>query len=164
MAAITTEHRHAAGSLFILGFDGTGVAEPLDAWIERWRPAGFILFRRNIESPAQVARLCAALRARYPADDPPLISVDQEGGRVARLRAPFTELPPARVLGRHYARTGSLDLIARAGAITAAELTAVGINLNYAPVLDVDSNPTNPVIGDRASPPTRRPSPPSAMR
>jgi beta-N-acetylhexosaminidase len=150
MAAITTEHRHAAGSLFILGFDGTGVAEPLDAWIERWRPAGFILFRRNIESPAQVARLCAALRARYPADDPPLISVDQEGGRVARLRAPFTELPSARVLGRHYARTGSLDLIARAGAVTAAELTAVGINLNYAPVLDVDSNPANPVIGDRA--------------
>ena len=150
MAAITTEHRHAAGSLFILGFDGTRLTEPLDSWIERWRPAGFILFRRNIESPAQVARLCAELRARYPADDPPLISVDQEGGRVARLRAPFTELPPARVLGRHYARTGSLDLIARAGAITAAELTAVGINLNYAPVLDVDSNPANPVIGDRA--------------
>ena len=103
-------------------------------------------------------------RARYPADDPPLISVDQEGGRVARLRAPFTELPAARVLGQHYARTGSLDLIAQAGAVTAAELIAVGINLNYAPVLDIDSNPANPVIGDRAFAADPGPSPPSAMR
>ncbi len=150
MSPITTDHRHAAGSLFILGFDGTDVGDTLERWIERYRPAGFILFRRNIESPEQVARLCAQLRARYPVDDPPLISVDQEGGRVARLRAPFTELPAARVLGQHYARTGTLDLIRQAGAVTAAELTAVGINLNYAPVLDVDSNPANPVIGDRA--------------
>ncbi len=142
--------RHLAGGLFILGFDGIAVDAALTETIRRWRPAGFILFRRNIGTPAQVARLCADLHASYPPDDPPLISVDQEGGRVARLRAPFTELPSARLLGRVFERTGSLDLVRRAAAVTAAELTAVGINFNYAPVLDVDSNPANPIIGDRA--------------
>jgi beta-N-acetylhexosaminidase len=142
--------RHNAGGLFILGFDGVRVDAEIEAVIERWRPAGFILFRRNIESPQQVAELCRGLRCLYPESDPPLISIDQEGGRVARLRAPYTELPSARVLGRHVARTGSLGLIELAAAVTAAELTAVGINFNYAPVMDVDSNPDNPVIGDRA--------------
>jgi beta-N-acetylhexosaminidase len=142
--------RHLAGGLFILGFDGTALDAALAETIRRWRPAGFILFRRNIGTPAQVARLCRDLHGLYPADDPPLISVDQEGGRVARLRAPFTELPPARVLGRLFERTGSLALVEQAAAVTAAELTAVGINFNFAPVLDVDSNPANPIIGDRA--------------
>jgi beta-N-acetylhexosaminidase len=141
---------HLAGGMFILGFDGTAVDAGLRETVRRWRPAGFILFRRNIGTPLQLARLCADLHGLYPSDDPPLISVDQEGGRVARLRAPFTELPSARVLGALYARTGSLALAARAAAVTAAELTAVGINFNYAPVLDVDSNPANPIIGDRA--------------
>jgi beta-N-acetylhexosaminidase len=142
--------RHLAGGLFILGFDGTLLDAALAETVRRWRPAGFILFRRNIGTPAQVARLCRDLHGLYPPDDPPLISVDQEGGRVARLRAPFTELPPARVLGRLYERSGSLELARRAAEVTAAELTAVGINFNYAPVLDVDSNPANPIIGDRA--------------
>ena len=142
--------RQDAGALFILGFDGIRVDAGIEAVIERWRPAGFILFRRNIESPRQVAELCRGLHRLYPESDPPLISVDQEGGRVARLRAPFTELPSARELGRHAERTGSLELIEQAAALTAAELTAVGINFNYAPVMDVDSNPDNPVIGDRA--------------
>ncbi|WP_295884229.1 beta-N-acetylhexosaminidase [uncultured Thiohalocapsa sp.] len=141
---------HLAGGLFILGFDGLAVDAALAETVRRWRPAGFILFRRNIAAPEQVARLCRDLRRLYPADDPPLISVDQEGGRVARLRAPFTELPAARVLGRLYARSGSLALVQQAAAVTAAELTAVGINFNFAPVLDVDSNPDNPIIGDRA--------------
>lgn len=142
--------RHLAGGLFILGFDGVAMGPALAATIERWRPAGFILFRRNIGTPEQVARLCADIRSRYPTDDPPLISVDQEGGRVARLRSPFTELPSARVLGALAERGGSFELVERAAAVTARELTAVGINFNYAPVLDVDSNPANPIIGDRA--------------
>ncbi|MGD2020369.1 MAG: beta-N-acetylhexosaminidase [Thiohalocapsa sp.] len=142
--------RHLVGGLFILGFDGTAVDAALAETIRRWRPAGFILFRRNIGTPVQLATLCRDLRALYPPDQPPLISVDQEGGRVARLRAPFTELPAARVLGKLYERSGSLELVRRAAEVTAAELTAVGVNFNFAPVLDVDSNPANPIIGDRA--------------
>ena len=79
-------------------------------------------------------------------DWPLWVSVDQEGGRVARLKKPFTEWPPAITLGR----SGDDKLAERFAAALAAELTAVGINLDYAPVLDVHTNPANPVIGDRA--------------
>ena len=74
------------------------------------------------------------------------VSVDQEGGRVARLRAPFTEWPPMATLGR----SGDPKLATRFAAALAAELKAVGITLDYAPVLDIHTNPKNPVIGDRA--------------
>jgi beta-N-acetylhexosaminidase len=74
------------------------------------------------------------------------VSVDQEGGRVARLKAPFTEWPPMAVLGRR----GDTGLARRFAAALAAELRAVGITLDYAPVLDIHTNPKNPIIGDRA--------------
>jgi beta-N-acetylhexosaminidase len=74
------------------------------------------------------------------------VSVDQEGGRVARLKAPFTEWPPMITLGR----SGDLDLTARFARALASELKAVGITLDYAPVLDIYTNPKNRVIGDRA--------------
>jgi beta-N-acetylhexosaminidase len=91
---------------------------------------------------AELSREVAALATGWPF----WISVDQEGGRVARLRAPFTEWPPAHTLGR----AGDEALAVRYAATLAAELRAVGFNLDYAPVLDVHTNPANPVIGDRA--------------
>ena len=74
------------------------------------------------------------------------VSVDQEGGRVARLKAPFTEWPPMATLGR----SGDVTLAERFARALASELKAVGVTLDYAPVLDVHTNPKNPVIGDRA--------------
>jgi beta-N-acetylhexosaminidase len=74
------------------------------------------------------------------------VSVDQEGGRVARLKTPFTEWPPMATLGR----SGDVKLAERFARALAAELKAVGITLDYAPVLDIHTNPKNPVIGDRA--------------
>src|SRR5262245_47767353 len=74
------------------------------------------------------------------------VSVDQEGGRVARLKAPFTEWPPMAVLGR----SGDVQLARRFAVALATELKAVGITLDYAPVLDIHTNPKNPIIGDRA--------------
>jgi beta-N-acetylhexosaminidase len=74
------------------------------------------------------------------------VSVDQEGGRVARLKAPFTEWPPMATLGR----SGDVRLAERFARALAAELRIVGITLDYAPVLDIHTNPKNPVIGDRA--------------
>jgi beta-N-acetylhexosaminidase len=79
-------------------------------------------------------------------DLPPWVSVDQEGGRVARLKTPFTEWPPMATLGR----SGDARLAERFARALAAELKAVGFTLDYAPVLDVQTNPKNPVIGDRA--------------
>jgi beta-N-acetylhexosaminidase len=106
---------------------------------------GVILFARNVESPEQVADV--AREARGLAAEVPLwVSVDQEGGRVARLKAPFTVWPPMIALGR----SGDEQLAARFARALAAELTAVGISLDYTPVLDVLTNPKNPVIGDRA--------------
>jgi beta-N-acetylhexosaminidase len=74
------------------------------------------------------------------------VSVDQEGGRVARLRRPFTEWPPMATLGR----SGDVALARRFAAAMARELCAVGITMDFAPVLDVLTNPANPAIGDRA--------------
>src|SRR3970282_40885 len=74
------------------------------------------------------------------------VSVDQEGGRVARLKAPFTEWPPMAVLGR----SGDVSLASRFAAALGAELKGAGITLDYAPVPDIHTNPKNPVIGDRA--------------
>lgn len=108
---------------------------------------GVILFSRNIEAPEQVAELaaeCEALGRRAPA----WVSVDQEGGRVARLKEPFTKWPPMATLGRAGSEGDSLA--ARFAQALADELRAVGITLDYAPVLDIHTNPKNPVIGDRA--------------
>src|SRR5207247_408131 len=84
--------------------------------------------------------------ARLVPQLPPWVSVDQEGGRVARLKAPFTEWPAMATLGR----SGDVRLAERFARALAKELRAVGITLDYAPVLDIHTNPKNPVIGDRA--------------
>ena len=84
--------------------------------------------------------------AQLTADVPAWVSVDQEGGRVARLKAPFTEWPPMATLGR----SGDVQLAERFARALATELRAVGITLDFAPVLDVHTNPKNPIIGDRA--------------
>ena len=106
---------------------------------------GVILFGRNIEAPGQVAELAHDVQS-LAGELPLWVSVDQEGGRVARLRAPFTEWPPMAALGR----SGDAGLARRFAAALAAELRAVGVTLDYAPVLDIHTNPDNPVIGDRA--------------
>lgn len=140
-ASLDTE----VAGLFCVGFHGTA---PSPAVLELVRRGvhGVVLFARNVESAEQVASLVAELKRA--AGRPLLVAIDQEGGRVARLRAPqgFTELPPMRALG-------GLDdaaLAREVGALLGRELRAVGIDQDYAPVVDVDTNPDNPVIGDRA--------------
>jgi beta-N-acetylhexosaminidase len=129
----------------MIGFNGLEAPTPFVRDLIRRGLGGVILFARNVEAPAQVARLTNALSGLAPAG-PLLVAVDQEGGRVARLRRGFTALPPMRRLGE----TGDADLCERAGAICGRELRAVGFNYDFAPVLDVDTNPKNPVIGDRS--------------
>jgi beta-N-acetylhexosaminidase len=110
---------------------------------------GVILFARNYESPAQLAELVQELHAlRAPRL---LIAVDQEGGRVQRFRDGFTRLPPVGELGRLYERdpARARSLATRTGWLMAAELRAVGVDLSFAPVLDLNRE-LCPVIGDRA--------------
>ncbi len=134
------------GQLVWAGFPGLEVPRYLADAIGRGRIGGVTLFRRNIESPSQLRRLVRDLHAMAPREAPLLISMDQEGGRVARLRAPWTSWPPMREVGRF----DDIDTTRAIGAAHARELRDVGTRLNFAPVADVDSNPANPVIGDRS--------------
>ena len=135
--------RRCAG-LFVVGFPGEAPDDGVRALTDLG-VAGAILFKRNVASADQVASLTRALKRH--AGRPFLTAVDQEGGRVARLRgAPFTALPPMRELGR----ARDPEFAERAGRLLGWEVRAVGFDWDFAPVLDVDTNPRNPVIGDRA--------------
>jgi len=137
--------RRQIGQLLIAGFDGQQIPVELKALARDTGLGGVILFARNIGEPEQVAEMCHDA-ARLVPDMPLWVSVDQEGGRVARLKAPFTEWPPMATLGRN----GDPALARRFARALGSELAAVGITLDYAPVLDIHTNPKNPVIGDRA--------------
>ena len=128
-----------------LGFTGTTIPAELRALAREFDIGGVVLFARNVEGPAQVAEL-AFDAARLVPDLPLWVAVDQEGGRVARMRRPFTEWPPMAALGR----SGSLDLARRFGQALGREMRAVGISLDFAPVVDVLTQEKNPAIGDRA--------------
>ncbi len=137
--------REKVGQLFMVGFSGTTVSKDLAGFMGEYKPGGVILFSRNLRSPDQIVRLTNHLQ-KLAGPQPLFISIDQEGGRVSRLPPAFTIFPPCAVLGR----CDSSELTYAAASATATELRAVGINMNMAPVLDVDTNPENPIIGDRA--------------
>jgi beta-N-acetylhexosaminidase len=137
--------RREIGQLLIAGFNGPQISSELRALAKEFSLGGVILFARNVVDPEQVAEL-AFDASRLVPEMPGWVSIDQEGGRVARLKTPFTEWPPMATLGR----SGSIALAERFARALAAELKAVGVTLDYAPVLDVHTNPKNPVIGDRA--------------
>jgi beta-N-acetylhexosaminidase len=140
--------RRHVGQLAILGFPGHEIPQELTSIAREFDLGGVILFARNVSEPAQVLEL--SRRARELKRELPLwVSVDQEGGRVARLKDPFTTWPPMITLGRAPREQGE-DLARRFARALATELKAVGVNLDFAPVLDVHTNPRNPVIGDRA--------------
>ena len=136
---------HHVGQLVVAGFDGYVVPAELRALAREWDLGGVVLFGRNVEAAEQVAELAFTVE-QLTQEVPPWVSVDQEGGRVARLRAPFTEWPPMACLGRR----GDSGLAERFAAALADELSAVGITLDFAPVLDVRHAGADQVIGDRA--------------
>ena len=133
------------GQMFMVGLQGEEIAEDEKRLLKDYPFGGFILFSHNLKEPRQILSLSRSLW-EISRKAPPFIAIDQEGGRIHRLPPPFTHFPPAALLGR----TGNPDLAYRFGLAAARELSAVGINLNFAPVLDVHSNPNNPVIGDRS--------------
>lgn len=137
--------REQIGQLFMMGFTGTTVTKDLASFLKAHQLGGIIFFKRNLESVQQIVDLTNGLQKLSPGS-PLLIAIDQEGGRVSRLPGEFTIFPPCEQLGR----CNSYELAYSAAATVAKELRAVGINMNMAPVLDVNSNPDNPVIGDRS--------------
>jgi beta-N-acetylhexosaminidase len=140
-----SELRYTVGQLFVGGFPGEEVHQEFAELVKDGLCGGAIVFRRNLTSVEQAAKLARSLLS-LRAPSPLLLAIDQEGGRVQRLYDPFPELPPMRAFGETKKKTLAL----RAGRLIAECLSVVGFNQNYAPVLDVDSNPANPVIGDRS--------------
>ena len=147
IAEMTIEEK--VGQLIMVGFEGPQANEAIETHIRERLVGGVVLFSRNIQSPQQTAELTNELQrlASGTARQIPLfIGIDQEGGWVIRLKEGATVLPGNMALGA----TDSTELAERAGEITAVELAAVGVNLNFAPVMDVNNNPQNPVIGRRS--------------
>ena len=138
--------RQLAGQLLSVGFDGTAAPESLRARIAASEVGGVMLFRPNIADPGQVASLVASLRGAAPPGAPLLVSIDQEGGVVQRVRAPATVWPPMLAVGE----AGDVARTTAVGRALGEELAALGVGWDFAPVLDVHTNPANPVIGNRA--------------
>jgi beta-N-acetylhexosaminidase len=134
------------GQLLSVGFDGPAVPRELLARVAASEVGGVMLFRPNIVAAGQVAGLVTELRRASPDEASLLVSIDQEGGLVQRLRGVATEWPPMLAVGG----AGDPARTQQVGRALGDELAALGIGWDFAPVLDVHTNPANPVIGNRA--------------
>jgi beta-N-acetylhexosaminidase len=134
--------------MLVIGVAGTELNARERAWLQHDACAGVILFARNFASRAQVAELSQAIRAAAPR--PQLVCVDQEGGRVQRLRVGYTALPSLVGFGRLYVknREAALALAREHAWLMASEIRASGVDLSFAPVVDLGRG--NRAIGDRA--------------
>jgi beta-N-acetylhexosaminidase len=137
--------REKIGQMFLVGCQGEALSKHEQLIAAEYSFGGYILFGRNCREPEQIVSLCRSLW-QSASEIPPFIAIDQEGGRVHRLPPPFTHFPAAARIGAK----GNPDLAYQLGCATAEELRLIGANLNFAPVLDVNSKPDNPIIGDRA--------------
>jgi beta-N-acetylhexosaminidase len=139
------DHLRQLGQLFMVGIPQPTLDNATRALLQELRPSGIVLFRRNYTGPAALAVLCTELHALFSSYRL-LVALDHEGGRVHRVGPPFTHFPAAMRIGQ----TGSVTLAYQVGLAMGHELRRVGIDLDFAPVLDVLTNPANTVIGDRA--------------
>ncbi|WP_236916121.1 beta-N-acetylhexosaminidase [Clostridium sp. Cult2] len=135
------------GQLVIVGINGYTIDDHTKEIIEKYHIGGFTLFKYNISDENQTLELLNSLKKANSTNPIPLfLSVDEEGGRVSRLPSSFLKLPAARKIGEINDRDISLEY----GKIIGKRLKSLGFNMNFGPVLDINSNPKNPVIGDRA--------------
>lgn len=135
------------GQLVIIGLEGYTISEDIKKLIVDGHVSGCILFSPNIKNSEQLRSLLNSLKVANKSNKIPMFfSVDQEGGRVNRLPDEIKNIPTNRDLGKINNR----DLLYKTGAVIADAIKMYGFNMNFAPVLDIDSNPKNPVIGDRS--------------
>lgn len=139
-----TPLRAAIARLFVAGIPETALDDATRALHAEIPFGGVVLFRHNAAEPRAMRALTTAIH-RLDRALPPLVAIDHEGGRVHRLSPPFTHFPAAAEVAAHG--VGAVHAVATA---MARELAACDLDLTFAPVLDVASNPSNPIIGDRA--------------
>ncbi|MFN2449504.1 MAG: beta-N-acetylhexosaminidase [Candidatus Baltobacteraceae bacterium] len=140
-----SELEQLAAGVVCVGFSGTR-PEALDTRLLRTPFAGFILFARNVETPEQMRVLCDVLQQSNENGSPRLIAIDQEGGRVARMRAGVEQIPSMMAVSAAY----DVELATKAGQQMGFDLRRAGVNLDFAPVLDLALFEKNTVIGARA--------------
>jgi beta-N-acetylhexosaminidase len=143
-----SELSRLVGQSLMVQFQGPELTDELREALARIEPAGVVLFSSNIKSREQVAGLCRDLQAEAKklGLPPLLIAVDQEGGTVSRLSAEFVTVPSPMA----QAATGDTKATERCAVISGRQLRAVGITMNFAPALDINSQPRNPVIRTRS--------------
>src|SRR6059036_3818171 len=132
LMARNLDEAQRAGQLLFVGIHGTGLDDDLKRRLQAIEPGGLILFARNLLDPAQIAALCRGLYESLPL--PPFLAIDQEGGRVNRLKGIFPAIPPNLALARN---SGAEGLVALHASRTGRGLKLLGFNLNFAPVLDL---------------------------
>jgi len=136
------------GQVMMYGFDGYTIPPHMETLFRDYHIGGIIYFRRNVGKPEQIKQLTNALQKQSGqySDIPLFIAIDQEGGMVSRIDQDITVMPGQMTIGA----TGNKDYAYEAGRISAMELAQLGITVNFAPVLDVNNNAQNPVIGTRS--------------
>lgn len=128
----------------MMGIAGPRLEIPEVKAIHSIQPAGVIYFKRNVETPTQLAQLSYEIYAL--SQTLPLIGIDQEGGWVARLGYPFTVFPGNDYLSRAYQKTKKPTLAVAQAVAMAKELKSIGVNINFTPLTDISTNPDNPII------------------
>ncbi|MDR4889564.1 beta-N-acetylhexosaminidase [Fredinandcohnia sp. QZ13] len=134
------------GQMILAGVSGTSIDANANKLISQFHVGGIIFYKYNFETPTQVIQLVNQLKARNSSSLPLLLGVDQEGGRVTRLPGGLTNFPPNKQIGQ----VNNPEFSYKVGTLLGHELKEFGLNLDFAPVLDINSNPNNPVIGDRS--------------
>jgi beta-N-acetylhexosaminidase len=135
------------GQMVMVGLDGYAIDDSARTMVESYQVGGFILFGRNVESSEQLLDLINSLKRSNSKNKAPLfLSVDEEGGKVSRMPGELKKLPANKTIGK----VNNVEFSYKIGSILAEEVKSFGFNMNFAPVLDINSNPQNPVIGDRS--------------
>ena len=148
LAGMTVEQK--VSQLLVAGIDGLEPGEDGEQAVADYQVGGVILFGRNVESAEQLTALTNGLKELNGDYVPLFLSVDQEGGRVDRMPPEVADLPAAYQFGQIADPDQRMDACFALGQALAAQCAAFGFNLDFAPVMDIWSNPDNTVIGDRA--------------
>lgn len=134
------------GQMILAGISGTSVDNNVKWLLNEHHVGGVIFYGNNFRTPVQAVKLVNNIKEANNSDVPLLLGVDQEGGSVTRLPGDFIPIPSNKQVGE----VGSREYSYQIGKFLGKQLQAFGLNINFAPVLDVNNNPNNPVIGDRA--------------
>lgn len=138
------ELQQDVGQMIIAGFEGTSLPQSIAQSLQNETLSGVVLFKRNLEDIEQIANLTQAIHDAAP--NLPFVAIDQEGGPVQRIKSPLTIWPPMQKV----AQTEDANFVAHVGEALNDEIAWLGFNLNFAPVVDIHTQPANPIIGARA--------------